>query len=98
MQVVPVAGQDSMLLNLSGAHGPYFTRNVVISDDNAAAWESAKFREASSSVDLEDAKPLVIGQSIGPYRQVLSHVARLSRSATPQGAASRPSINASAFM
>ena len=26
MQVVPVAGHDSMLLNLSGAHGPYFTR------------------------------------------------------------------------
>ena len=35
MQVVPVAGQDSMLLNLSGAHGPYFTRNVVILTDNA---------------------------------------------------------------
>ena len=35
MQVFPVAGQDSMLLNLSGAHGPYFTRNVVILTDNA---------------------------------------------------------------
>jgi hypothetical protein len=33
MRVVPVAGQDSMLLNLSGAHGPYFTRNVVIIED-----------------------------------------------------------------
>ncbi len=30
MQVVPVAGHDDMLLNLSGAHGPYFTRNVII--------------------------------------------------------------------
>jgi glucarate dehydratase len=27
-RVVPVAGRDSMLLNLSGAHGPYFTRNL----------------------------------------------------------------------
>ena len=30
MQVVPVAGHDGMLLNLSGAHGPFFTRNIVI--------------------------------------------------------------------
>ena len=35
MQVVPVAGRDSMLLNLSGAHGPFFTRNLVILKDNA---------------------------------------------------------------
>ena len=33
MQVVPVAGKDSMLLNLSGAHAPYFTRNIVIMKD-----------------------------------------------------------------
>ena len=30
MEVYPVAGYDSMLLNLSGAHGPFFTRNIVI--------------------------------------------------------------------
>jgi glucarate dehydratase len=30
MRVVPVAGHDSMLLNLSGAHAPFFTRNLVI--------------------------------------------------------------------
>ena len=35
MKVVPVAGQDSMLLNLSGAHGPLFTRNIVILTDSA---------------------------------------------------------------
>ena len=35
MRVVPVAGRDSMLLNLSGAHGPFFTRNVVILRDSA---------------------------------------------------------------
>ena len=34
MRVVPVAGQDSMLMNLSGAHGPYFTRNIVILEDS----------------------------------------------------------------
>ena len=35
MLVIPVAGEDSMLLNLSGAHGPLFTRNIVILHDNA---------------------------------------------------------------
>lgn len=35
MRVIPVAGRDSMLLNLSGAHAPYFTRNVVIITDSA---------------------------------------------------------------
>ena len=34
MEVVPVAGHDSMLLNLSGAHGPFFTRNIVILTDD----------------------------------------------------------------
>ena len=35
MIVVPVAGHDDMLLNLSGAHAPFFTRNIVILRDNA---------------------------------------------------------------
>ena len=30
MEVWPVAGKDCMELNLSGAHAPYFTRNVVV--------------------------------------------------------------------
>ncbi|MBW6438652.1 glucarate dehydratase [Actinoplanes hulinensis] len=34
IEVVPVAGHDSMLLNLSGAHGPCFTRTVVILTDS----------------------------------------------------------------
>ena len=34
VEVVPVAGYDSMLMNLSGAHGPFFTRNVVIITDS----------------------------------------------------------------
>jgi hypothetical protein len=32
MRVVPVAGRDSMLLNLSGAHAPYFTRTFAFRD------------------------------------------------------------------
>ncbi|RCW64377.1 hypothetical protein DES41_1151, partial [Pseudorhodoferax soli] len=33
LRVVPVAGHDDMLMNLSGAHGPYFTRNLLILTD-----------------------------------------------------------------
>ena len=35
MQVIPVAGYDSMLMNIGGAHDPYFTRNIVILTDSA---------------------------------------------------------------
>ena len=34
MQVIPVAGRDSMLMTLSGAHAPFFTRNLVVLTDN----------------------------------------------------------------
>ncbi len=44
LRVVPVAGYDSMLLNLSGAHGPCFTRNVVLvtdTDGRTVRWHRA---------------------------------------------------------
>lgn len=44
MNVIPVAGYDSMLLNLSGAHGPYFTRNVVILKQTMELSEWEKFQ------------------------------------------------------
>jgi glucarate dehydratase len=75
MLVIPVAGQDSMLLNLSGAHGPFFTRNVVILKDNAGHTGvgevpgGEKIRQT-----LEDAKALVVGQDIGNYNAVLNSV------------------------
>lgn len=43
MQVIPVAGRDSMLMNLSGAHAPFFTRNIVIIKDNAGHTGVGKF-------------------------------------------------------
>jgi glucarate dehydratase len=75
MLVIPVAGFDSMLLNLSGAHSPYFTRNIVIIKDNTGnvgvgeVPGGEKIRET-----LEDAKPLVVGQSIGFYNHILNSV------------------------
>ena len=35
MRVIPVAGYDSMLLTLSGAHAPFFTRNLVLLTDSS---------------------------------------------------------------
>lgn len=75
MQVIPVAGRDSMLLNLSGAHAPYFTRNIVIIKDssgNTGVGEvpgGEKIRQT-----LEDAKQYVIGQSIGNYKNIMNVV------------------------
>jgi glucarate dehydratase len=75
MTVVPAAGHDSMLLNLSGAHGPFFTRNVVILEDNAGKTGvgevpgGARIRQT-----LEDARPLVVGRSIGAYNNILRDV------------------------
>ncbi|HYD63726.1 MAG TPA: glucarate dehydratase [Noviherbaspirillum sp.] len=75
MRVIPVAGRDGMLLNLSGAHGPYFTRNIVLLTDSSGKIGvgevpgGEKIRQT-----LEDAKPLVVGQTIGNYHQVLNSV------------------------
>ncbi|MDB5898213.1 MAG: gudD1 [Ramlibacter sp.] len=72
MRVVPVAGRDGMLLNLSGAHAPFFTRNIVIVTDNAGHTGlgevpgGEKIRQT-----LEDARALVEGQTVGNLQAVL---------------------------
>ena len=72
MQVIPVAGEDSMLLNLSGAHAPLFTRNIVILRDNAGHTGVGEVPGGERiRQTLEDARPLVIGRSIGAYHGVL---------------------------
>ena len=73
MQIIPVAGHDGMLLNLSGAHGPFFTRNIVILTDSSGHTGvgevpgGEKIRQT-----LEDARPLIEGQSIGDYNRLLN--------------------------
>jgi glucarate dehydratase len=75
MKVVPVAGQDSMLLNLSGAHAPWFTRNLVILTDSSGHTGvgevpgGEKIRQT-----IEDARALVVGQSIGAWQRLLEDV------------------------
>ena len=77
MRVVPVAGQDSMLMNLSGAHGPWFTRNVVVLTDSAGNTGLGEVPGGESiRQTLEDAGPLIIGKSLGDYNAVLNAIRR----------------------
>ncbi|MCY1211527.1 Glucarate dehydratase [compost metagenome] len=75
MRVVPVAGHDSMLMNLSGAHGPFFTRNLLILTDSAGHTGvgevpgGEKIRQT-----LEDARDLIVGQPIGNHNAVLNRM------------------------
>ena len=75
MQVIPVAGHDSMLMNLSGAHGPFFTRNIVIMKDSAGNTGlgevpgGEKIRQT-----LEDSKALIIGKSLGEYKNIMTRM------------------------
>ncbi|WLD93715.1 glucarate dehydratase [Alkalihalobacillus sp. AL-G] len=75
ISVIPVAGHDSMLLNLSGAHAPFFTRNIVILKDssgNQGVGEVPGGEEIRKT--LEDSKSLLIGNSIGNYNNILNKV------------------------
>jgi glucarate dehydratase len=75
MRVIPVAGHDSMLLNLSGAHAPFFTRNIVLLTDNAGHTGvgevpgGEKIRRV-----LEESQQLVLGQPLSTYNAVLNTV------------------------
>jgi glucarate dehydratase len=75
LRVIPVAGRDGMLLNLSGAHAPFFTRNLLILRDNAGRTGvgevpgGEKIRQT-----LEDARQLVVGQPIGAHQRVLQQM------------------------
>lgn len=73
MRVIPVAGHDSMLLNLSGAHGPYFTRNIVILTDSAGNTGVGEVPGGEGiRQTLDDARSLVVGQSIGNVQAILN--------------------------
>jgi glucarate dehydratase len=77
LRVIPVAGRDSMLLNLSGAHGPFFTRNLLVLTDSAGNTGvgevpgGEKIRQT-----LEDASAVVVGQALGDHQRVLQQMQR----------------------
>ena len=75
MRAIPVAGRDAMLLNLSGAHGPFFTRNLLLLTDSAGRTGvgevpgGEKIRQT-----LDDARELIVGQPIGAHQGLLQQV------------------------
>src|SRR4051812_39056797 len=75
MTVIPVAGHDSMLLNLSGAHGPFFTRNIVILKDTAGNTGVGEVPGGEKIWQtIEDARPMVVGQSIATHHRIVNHI------------------------
>jgi glucarate dehydratase len=74
-RVVPVAGRDRMLLNLSGAHAPFFTRNLLILTDSAGRTGIGEVPGGETiRRTLEDAGALLIGQPIGEMQRLLAAV------------------------
>src|SRR6266581_3540628 len=78
MQVIPVAGHDSMLLNLCGAHGPFFTRNIVILKDNAGRVGVGEVPGGEGiRQTLQKSIPLVVGKPLGFYNGILNGVRQM---------------------
>ena len=75
IRVIPVAGHDSMLLNLSGVHSPFFTRNLLILTDNEGRTGvgevpgGEKIRQT-----LEDSRGLIVGQPVGNWNHILNNL------------------------
>ena len=77
MEVIPVAGRDSMLMTLSGAHAPFFTRNLVILTDNAGHQGIGEIHGGDFTCDsLKQCIPFVEGKPVGAYRRILGDIHR----------------------
>jgi len=77
MRVIPVAGSDSMLLNLSGAHAPFFTRNLVVLTDDSGRTGAGEVPggERIRQV-LDQASSAILGKKIAAYNEILAAIRR----------------------
>jgi glucarate dehydratase len=76
VEVVPVAGHDSMLLNLSGAHAPFFTRNIALVTDssgNVGVGEVPGGEPIRRTI--EDAGAMLVGEPVARLGRLLRTVA-----------------------
>lgn len=79
MLVIPVAGRDSMLMTLSGAHAPFFTRNLVIIKDSAGHTGLGEIHGGDYTCQaLKSCIPLVVGRPVGMYRSILDSIHKAS--------------------
>ncbi len=99
VRAIPVAGHDSMLLNLSGAHGPYFTRNLLVIEDNSGNIGVGEIPGGEKILNtLNDAKALIEGQPIGEYKNLLKKFKRLLPTVIVVGVGTRLLICVQLFM
>lgn len=75
MGVIPVAGHDSMLLNLSGAHAPFFTRNLVLLSDDAGHTGAGEVPGGERIREvLEQSSEFVVGAEIAAYESIVNRI------------------------
>ncbi|WP_213991570.1 enolase C-terminal domain-like protein [Sodalis sp. dw_96] len=75
MKVIPVAGHDSMLMNIGGAHGAFFTRNIVILTDNAGHTGVGEAPGGEVILNtLLDARQRVVGQKLATLNRIVYDV------------------------
>lgn len=75
MDVYPVAGHDSMELNLSGAHAPFFTRNVVVLEDSTGELGVGEVPGGEKITNaLNQIIPLVLDTKISDYKATLNNI------------------------
>ena len=73
--VYPVAGHDSMELNLSGAHAPYFTRNLLILEDSEGRIGVGEVPGGTKITEtLRDSESIVVGSRVSDYRETLKRI------------------------
>ena len=75
MKVVPVAGYDSMLLNIGGAHSAWFTRNIVVLTDSAGHTGLGEAPGGETIYQtLTAAIPQVVGHEVGRMNRLVQQV------------------------
>ncbi|TDQ53049.1 enolase C-terminal domain-like protein [Actinorugispora endophytica] len=75
VEVVPVAGYDSMLLNLSGAHGPFFTRNIAVLTDSEGRTGVGEVPGGETiRATIADAADLLVGRPVAQLHRLLRQV------------------------
>jgi glucarate dehydratase len=75
LEAIPVAGRDGMLLNLSGAHAPFFTRNLLVLTDRAGRTGVGEVPGGETiRRTLEDARGLIVGRRVGDVQAVLNEM------------------------
>lgn len=75
VDVYPVAGHDSMELNLSGAHAPYFTRYLIVLTDSTGRVGVGEVPGGEKITQtLKDCEPLLLGAKVADYREILKAI------------------------